>query len=227
MLFRSKYLIYSQSIAHGKQPPEVIIETAGRYNRWKLILHASVLDEKHTKVLGAIRQRYGDSEKSQIAFSLVLWRPKTFEEIKQYIDGETQKKFLEIIQDINGPIYYFKEQNKFILTRWVKILIEDGTASKALTAGEERWLFNFACRLAIRYEDGIITSQRLRELGELGNSSSAKTQCSALLKKWSNEGKIVPDQKRGVYRFVDNENYLDAMDNASDGIAAALATPID
>ena len=226
-LGRGKYLIYSQSIAHGKQPPEVIIETAGRYNRWKLILHASVLDEKNRKALDAIRQRYGDTEKSQIAFSLVLWQHKSVEEIKQYIDGETQKRFLEIIQDVNGPIYYYKEQNRFILNRWIKILIEDGTASKALTAGEEKWLFNIAFNLSVKYEGGIITPKRLRELGELGNSRSAKTQCSVLLQKWRNEGRIVPDQKRGVYRFVESEDDEDAIDHASDGIAAALAIPAD
>ncbi len=221
-LGRGKYLIYSDSVKSGKLPPEVVIESAGRFARWKLILYGSVLDEKSKKALEAIKERYGDTEKSQIAFSLVLWRKKSVEEIKRYIDGESKSKFVEIIQDYRGPIYFYKEQDRFILNRWIRLIIEEGKASKTLTAAEEKRLFDFAYKLSIEHNEGYISSKWLRELGDLGNSSSANTQCSVLLAKWRSEGKIRADKKKGVYRFVRNEGESAALAQATSDISSAL-----
>jgi predicted HTH transcriptional regulator len=221
-LGRGKYLIYSASVKNGKLPPEVIIETAGRYHRWRLVLHGTIIDEKNRKAFEAIKERYGDTEKSQIAFSLVLWRHKSLEEITQYIDGESRGKFMEIIEDYRGPIYYYKEESRFILNRWMKLIIEEGKASKTLTAAEEKRLFDLAYRIGIEFNEGYITSSRLRDLGDLGNSRSANTQCSALLAKWKAEGKITPGSKRGVYKFAINVIEAEELAQASLDLAAAL-----
>jgi len=221
-LGRGKYLIYSDSVKGGKLPPEVVIESAGRFDRWKLVLHGTILDDKNRKAFEAIKERYGDTEKSQIAFSMVLWRQKSVEEITQYIDGESRSKFVEIVQDYRGPIYYFKEENRFILNRWIKIIVEEGRSSKTLTATEEKRLFDLAYSLGVKYDEGYITSKRLRELGELGNSTSANTQSSTLLAKWKAEGKVTSDKKRGVYKFVRNEVEMAALAQAISDISAAL-----
>jgi predicted HTH transcriptional regulator len=225
-LGRGKYLIYSDSVKSGKLPPEVVLESAGRFRRWKLILHGSIIDEKNKKAFEAIKARYGDTEKSQIAFSLVLWRQKTIEEISQYIDGESKGKFADIIRDYRGPIYYSKELRRFILNRWIKLIVEEGKASKTLTAAEEKRLFDLAYSLGVEYDEGYITSKRLRELGGFGNSKSANTQCSVLLRKWKSEGKITSEDKRGVYRFVRNEAEIESLSQATHDILAALTVEV-
>ena len=114
------------------------------------------------------------------------------------------------------------------MSRWIRLIVEEGKASKTLTAAEEKWLFDLAYRLGVEYDDGYITSKRLRELGGFGNSRSANTQCSVLLKKWKSEGKITSEDKLGVYRFVRNEAEIEALAQATHDISAALIVePVD
>jgi len=221
-LGRGKYLIYSEFIKNGKLPPEVVLESAGRMNRWKLVLHGSVLDAKNLKGLEAIRQRYGDTEKSQIAFSLVLWRKKSVDEISKYIDGESKGKFLEIMQDFRGPVYFYQKENRLILNRWIKLIVEEGKASKTLTAAEEKQLFDLAYKLSFDFDEGFLSAKRLKELGDFGTSKSANTQCSILLAKWREEGKLLPEKKKGLYRFVRNEAELAAIAQQKADLSAVL-----
>src|SRR6266480_2556819 len=44
-LGRGKNLIFSESIKTGKRPPEVHIETAGKYQRWKLMVYGGKEDQ--------------------------------------------------------------------------------------------------------------------------------------------------------------------------------------
>lgn len=226
-LGRGKYLIYSDSITNGKLPPEVIIENAGRFNRWKLVMRGTTLDSKYQKAYSAIIDRYGKTEKAQIAFSLVLWKDHSVEEISGYIDGESKAKYLEILSDYRGPIFYYKEKNLFILNRWMKLIIEEGKESKTLSFAEEKRLFDIAYKLAAEYDEGVITSARLRELGDFGNSSSAYTQCSNLINKWKQEGKIEDAGKRSLYRFIQSEIEKEEMANSIAAISDALDSVIE
>jgi len=222
-LGRGKYLIYSEFIKSGKLPPEVILESAGRMSRWKLVLYGSVLDAKSLKAFDAIRERYGDTEKSQIAFSLVLWRKKSVDDISKYIDGESKGKFLEIMQDFRGPVYFYQKENRLVLNRWIKLIVEEGKASKTLTPAEEKHLFDLAYKLSFDYDEGFLSARRLKELGDLGTSRSANTQCSMLLAKWREEGKLFNTKKKGLYKFVRNEAEMTSIAQQETDLAAVLS----
>ena len=51
-----KKLIFSESIRNGKHMPEVFIEQAGRYKRWKLSLYGGTQDKLKLKLLKRIRK---------------------------------------------------------------------------------------------------------------------------------------------------------------------------
>lgn len=204
-LGRGKYLIYSEFLKASKHPPEVYIESAGRLNRWKTFLYGNIFEENYKHAFEALKERYGNTEKAQIAFSLVLWRGKSVEEIKRYIDGDSAKKYSEIINDFRGPIFYYEKNNQFILNRWMRLIIEEGIESKTLSSSEEDNLYKFAYNMATKYENAIITPKKIREYGDLGKSNSAKTQSSMLIAKWKKEGKVIPCDKSGEYKFVQIE----------------------
>src|SRR6185295_1717502 len=117
---RGKYLIYSGSLVKGQHPPSVLVERAGRYNRWKLRLNAGITDDKQIRLLEKLRDRYPEEAKAILAFALILWSQLPAEEIAKYLDQETGKAILGVLADPNGPI--FLTGNKFFLRRWASVL---------------------------------------------------------------------------------------------------------
>ena len=199
-LGRGKNLIFAESIIKGSQPPIVTIEKAGRYSRWRLYIYASTQNKIQQKLLRQIKGMYSDEQSALIAYALVLWRDKTVTDIRKYIDGESAPLFAKILQDANGPIFYWKQEDKIILRRWVKILIEEGKESKVFTLEEEDDLFKFAHEIQTEYHNGFVTTKQLRDLAHLGETASGKAMCSTLLKKWVTDGKI-EKIKQGVYKL--------------------------
>lgn len=200
-LGRGKNLIFRDSINSGVRPPQVAIEKAGRYDRWRLYLYGGTRNEMQLRLLRRIQDLYPDPQKALIAFALVLWRNMPLSEIRQYIDGESAALFAEVITDLNGPVFYIPDQDRLVLSRWVRVLVEEGKDSKTLTPAEEQRLYDLAYDLTTQYDQGLFTPKRLRELAELGETASDRTTSSNLLKKWLAEGKIKKARK-GVYEFV-------------------------
>lgn len=202
-LGRGKYLIYSEFLKSGKKPPEVYIESAGRCSRWKTYLFGDVFQDNYRRAFDSLKSRYGEGEKSQLAFSLVLWRGKTVAEIKKYIDGDSADKLIEILKDFKGPVFFYEKEDKITLNRWMRLIIEEGVDSKTFSPSEEENLYKFSYNMSNNFESGIISPQKIREYGDMGNSRSASTQSSRLLTKWKEEGKVISEKKSGFYRFVE------------------------
>lgn len=200
-LGRGKNLIFSESIRNGKQAPEVFIERAGKYNRWKLLLYAGTTDEVNIRLLARIRECYKDEQKSLIAFSLVLWRDKKVQEIRNYVDGDFSRQFAEVLSSGNGPIFYDKQEDKIVLTRWALVLLGEGRDSKVLSSSEEKWLKELTYTMCTQLHNAEITPQRLRSFIQMGNTSSEKSLSSKILTKWHGE-KLLRKLKRGKYSWI-------------------------
>jgi predicted HTH transcriptional regulator len=200
-LGRGKNLIFSDSIRGGKRAPEVIIEGAGRYERWKLVLHGGTQDPIQIRLLDRTRAVYKDDQKALIANALVQWREKPVSEIRNYIDGDFARQFAEVLSSLNGPIWYHSEKDEITLTRWARVLLGDGQDSKGLSPNEERSLREFARKLQTQYHDSYISPADLRDLGEMGHTPSEKSLSCRLLAKWEREGHV-KRVARGRYRFV-------------------------
>jgi hypothetical protein len=82
-LGRGKNLIFAESLRHGKNPPEVIIEESGRYDRWRLFLYGSPQNRIQLRLLNRLREFYPDEQKALIANALVLWRGRSVTDIRQ------------------------------------------------------------------------------------------------------------------------------------------------
>jgi hypothetical protein len=189
-LGRGKTLIFSESLKYGKKPPQVFLERVGRYSRWRLLLYGGIQDKLQLKLLGQLRERYKDEQKALIANALILWRDLPVANLKQYIEGDAQNLFIQILADMNGPIFYYKEKDSIVLRRWVKVLLGEGKESKKLTAAEEVDTLEFIKKICTDYHHGYVTPKNLRDLADLGNTHSSKVMSSKLLKKWAKEGKL-------------------------------------
>ncbi|MGN7494876.1 hypothetical protein ACTHPF_27305 [Paenibacillus sp. SAF-054] len=199
-LGRGKNLIFSHSLLQGKKPPEVIIEQVGRFNRWKIYIHGGKRDEIQVRLLDRLRELYKNDQKALIANALVLWRDKTVTEIKKYIDGESAPLFVETLNDLRGPIFYYKEKDKITTRRWAEVLLSEGKDSRRFTQAEEEDLKELAYKIHSKYNNFLITPKELRGLAGLTNTKSEQTLISNLLKKWVSEG-IIIKVKKGTYKF--------------------------
>lgn len=199
-LGRGKNLIYRDSIVNGLKPPVVEIERAGRLSRWRLVLYGGNSDARLLTLQRRLRQHYHDEQKVLIACALVLWRDKKVSEIRQHVSGDSAQMFAEVLSDLRGPVFYFEEEDRLVLNRWVRILIGEGKESKKFSEREEGRVYDLAYKLCTKYDESIITPKRLRELGDMGESNAAKTASSSLLKKWEQEGKV-QQLRKGKYKF--------------------------
>jgi predicted HTH transcriptional regulator len=200
-LGRGKHLIFSQSIELGQSPPEVIIEKAGKYERWKLVIHGANPQPTMLRLLQRIREIYKDERKALIAQALVLWRDRPVQEIRNFVDGDFARQFAEVLSGIEGPIFYDEKEDRITLRRWAEVLIGEGKDSKDLSPGEEERLQSLAYDLQSKYNNGIITPKDLRELCPMGNTKSEQVLSSSILKRWHSNG-IVERLGHGKYKFV-------------------------
>lgn len=200
-LGRGKHLIFAESIKKGKRPPLVVVEKAGRYDRWKLTLYGGTQDSTRIRILDRCRSIYRDEQKALIALSLVLWRDRPVSEIKNFIDGDFSRQFAQVLAGLEGPIFYYREGDRITLRRWAAILLGEGKDSKAFSPAEERNLREFAYDIRMKYHDGYITPRDLRQLAAMADTHSEQVLSSAILKKWNRDG-LVEWVKRGHYRFI-------------------------
>lgn len=198
-LGRGKKKILSECISNGFYAPYITITDAGRYKRWSLKIDFSHASTKHKKAFEAIRNMYG-SEKSLIAYSLVLWSERPFSEIRKCFDAYEAKIAIEIISDPRGPLFYWRERDRIVPHRWLRILLEEGKASKVLTIFEKEELYKALHEIQTEFNGGYITPKAFRELAHLSDTPSDKTLSSKVLLEWENEGKLTKI-KKGLYRF--------------------------
>lgn len=222
-LGRGKSVIFSESIRAGIPAPLVVLEPAGRYNRWRLVLHGGSTSPIQLRLLDRIRDIYGDEQKSLLAFALVLWRDEPVAKIRQFVDGESLPLFRAVLSDLRGPIFYYEAADQIILRRWTRILLGEGKNSKALTVPEEEDLLRHSRDLHMKYNQGIITPKELRGLAAMGETASEKSQSSNLLAKWRSDGHV-KSVKRGVYKFTRADEILNT---ALSTFLAKLSQPAD
>jgi len=204
-LGRGKKKLFSECLINGFHAPIVTISDAGRYKRWSLLIAFEDSPERYDTLRQLLKEEYqGNIEKSLIAYALVLWNKKPFSEIKNYFDTHESKIAAEIISDFKGPVFYWKEEDKIILHRWVKVLLEEGRASKGFTVHEEEELYKRCKELHVKYHNSFITTAQLREISHLSTSPSDRNLSSRVLTKWTKEGKL-RKIKKGTYKFLNTK----------------------
>jgi predicted HTH transcriptional regulator len=201
-LGRGKNVIFAESVRNGKRPPAVHLQKAGKYFRWSLTLHGDVSDRRQLRVFSRINNIYPDPRKALIAQALVLWSSKPVSEIKNYIDDTFSDAFADVLSSFDGPIFYHAEQDRIVLHRWVRLLLDEGKDSKQLSPAEETHLRSFVRQFCLKFEDGYISPAKLRELGHFSESSSAKTLSSQLLAKWQKQGHL-SKLAHGKFQFIE------------------------
>jgi hypothetical protein len=214
-LGRGKKRILTECLCNGFQAPYITITDAGRYKRWSLKIDFSHASSKHQQAFEAIKKLY-NLEKSLIAYSLVLWREKPFSEIAKCFDSYEAKLAAEILSDPRGPIFYWKEQDKIVPHRWLRILLEEGKSSKELTIHEKNTLYDVLYRILDKYNGGYVTPKDVREIAHLSDTASDKSLSSRLLTEWVSTGKL-EKIKKGTYKFKAQVN-----DNSSQTVESIL-----
>jgi hypothetical protein len=197
-LGRGKNLIFSESIKFGSTPPEVQIENAGKYLRWKLTIFGGDQTASRIRIVERCKELYGNDRKALIAVALVFWRDLPVSEIRKYVDSDFAREFAEVLTGNIGPIFYSKEEDRIVLRRWANVLIGEGKNSKALSHEEEEQLLA-AARERQKLNHGIITPKDIRDLAAMGNTASERVLSSHILAKWLKEGIV---EKRGVGKYA-------------------------
>ncbi len=200
-LGRGKNLILAESLKEGKKPPQVDIERAGRYSRWKLTIHGGETSSIYLRLLERSKTFYQDDLKALLACSLALWNEKNIDEIRNSIEGDYKRKFNEVLSTFGGPIFYHEESNSIYLSRWARILLTEGKDSKEFEPHEEHNLKNSLRSLSNRYFSGFITTKQFRTYAYMADTASEKTQSAKILAKWVKDGTL-EKISRGNYRFT-------------------------
>lgn len=196
-----KRKIYRASVISGKRPPIAEIEQAGRMCRWRLTLFGGASNHLVVRLREQLVALYEDERKSLIALALVLWRDKSIEEIRGFLDEESRELVSEIIEDPRGPVLFLTGNEQLFLARWVRVLLGEGKDTRQLGRAEERRLLEAVYDYSQRYGDGEMTTGELRQIAGLGESKSAQTMSSNILARWREQG-LVERVQRGRYRFV-------------------------
>lgn len=202
-LGRGKQLIMREFLIAGLPPPQVTVESAGRFSRWRLVLPTAESNSRVLRLLERLKKYYdGEDRKSLLALALCLWKSKPLAEIKKCADDDTDKLFNNILGDLNGPIFHSESTDTLLLSRWARLILEEGLDSKQLSPGEEDRLYKFVRTMQTRYHAGVITPKRLRELAEMGDAAGEKKLSSLILKRWELAG-YVERQGKGRFKFLD------------------------
>lgn len=201
-LGRGKNLIFADSIKNGKKPPYVSLEQSGRYNRWRLCLYGGVSNNIQLRLFKRINEIYPSVQKALIAHALILWNSQPVSQIRGYIDSESAPLFAEVLNDHDGPIFFYEKEDRIVLQRWVRVLLEEGKDSKSFTVAEEEQLYKFTYEMQSKYNNFLITSREFRKMAHMGDTKSEIVLSSTLLKKWVKEKKV-DKIKKGVYKFLD------------------------
>lgn len=197
-----KKKLFAECLSNGFEAPYITITDAGRNKRWNLIIPISEIDSKYKKLKDRITDLYKcHKEKSLIAFALVLWSNKKFSEIAKYFDAFEAKTAAEVFLDFEGPVWLYEEEDRLVLHRWVKVLIQEGKESKGFNEYEEEKLYEHCKNLKNKYSGGNFSSKEFREFAHMSNSSSDKVLCSNMIAKWIREGKV-KRLKKGKFKFV-------------------------
>jgi len=130
-----------------------------------------------------------------------IWRDKPVTEITNYIDGDFSRQFAEVLSNLKGPTFYWKAQDKIVLSRWASVLLGEGKDSKTFSPAEEEQMRTFAYDIRMNYHGGYITPKDLRDLAHMGNTPSEKSLSSKLLSKWTSEGSV-RKLGQGKFQFV-------------------------
>jgi len=199
-LGRGKRVIYKESIKYGRPQPLVDIGNAGRVTRWSLTIFGGSADDKQLKLLARLREHYKDEQKALMALSLVMWRNKPLSEILDYIGPENKQLVNEVAGGMSGAIWIDEAADMVYLSRWSRLILQQGKDSQKFTPHEEHQLFNFVKKMSQEYHGGIADNKYVRSLANMGDSRSEITQVSNLLKKWVNEGRITKTKGRR-YKF--------------------------
>lgn len=200
-LGRGKNIIFSESIKLGTKAPEVVIETAGKYRRWKLTIHGGHHEPKLLRLLNRSREIYDDERKSLIAQALVLWSSLPVKEIRNFVDDEFAKLFSEVLEGYEGPIVYDSESDKIILTRWARVLLGEGKDSKVLSPAEDDRLYDRLYNFCLTHEGGYVTPKLIREFSWMGNTRSEQVLSSNILREWHNKGRV-SKTGHGKFKFT-------------------------
>lgn len=187
-LGRGKHIIFSESIRLGHRAPSVIVEPAGKYMRWKLMIFGGTPDVNYLRLLRRSNEIYSESRKALIAQALVLWRDKPVTEVSTFIDDEFKEMFADVLRGFEGPIFYDQSTDKVVLRRWARVLLGEGKDSKALSEGEEQGLYETLKNFCLRHENGVVTPKLVRDFASMGNTRSEQTLSSSILARWVEKG---------------------------------------
>ncbi len=222
-LGRGKKKLLSECLINGFNAPIVTISDAGRYKRWSLQMAFEGNNERFMNLQKSLNKQYfGNQEKSLISYALVLWHQKPFSEIKRYFDNHESQIAAEIISDFKGPVFFWEEKDKIVLHRWVKVLIEEGKASKGFTYFEEQQLYKRCLEFHNKFYGGLITPAEFREIAHLSRSGSDKSLSSRMLSKWVEEGRL-QRVKKGTYKFLET-NTIEIEKSELMRLVAAFST---
>lgn len=215
-----KKMIFSEVLKKGKRPPQVYLERAGRYSRWKLELPSGVKDDRRLRLLERCRQVYDNEEEALMSMALVLWRERGLEEVAKYVDDEYADTFARVLVGSKSPVSVDFSTKELKLKRWAEVLIGEGQDSKKLSKEEEQELEHAARQYAQEEGDGMIAPKDLRRLAGMGNSSSERTQSSRILKRWEQNGKV-EKVRHGKYAFSEKID-LQKLEEFMSRVAAVL-----
>jgi len=200
-LGRGKSLIMAESLRGGHPPPVVLTESAGRFQRWKLMLHGGGGDARFLKLLKRLRDVYQDEKQALLANAVVHWRDQPLSSLRRYIDDESKPLFAAVLAKPDSPILLDEENDAIAVRRWVSVLLEEGQDSKTLSEAEEKAVLD-SLRAQTEGTGGIFRNVDLRRAAGMGSSRSEQAMSSALLSRWRDTG-TVRKLGHGKYQLVE------------------------
>lgn len=193
-----KMRVFRHMIEAGKREPVIGFEAYQDYGRWSVTLYNEESNAPLLKVVEKLKAQFEKPDFWRVATALILWRKKSWAEIKSYLDEHYTYVAESVLSDMACPVVRFRDQ--LITKLWVQQML-DGKGKAAFSEGEKELLY----KVFIEYthangQEGFITAEDARYLIGLGNSKPDEAKLARLFGEWKKKGRV-EQIDRGQWRF--------------------------
>lgn len=196
-----KIRIFKHMLEHGKREPIIDFENLGDYGRWSISLYNDEANIPLKNLYSRLLEIYGTPDKARVAQALLLWRGKSWAEIRSFLDENYKYLMEEVLKNKDCPVSIF--DNQIFTKRWAQIAL-DGQVTKEFTEYEkntyQRVLNNFSFSFD---RNGYVSSEDAKAILGLSNTKQESGQIGKLFMEWKRKG-IVEKIRNAQWRFLRN-----------------------
>ena len=199
-LGRGKNVIVSEALQSGLRPPEVGIERAGQFSRWRLFLHGAHQEGGQVALFDKLKETFSERE-AFFAHALVLWGEDQSRVLKYYLSDDYEDRLDRLNRMLNGPVLYSKSLQKLFIKPWVKRMLHGEGVYQYPSPAEQNVLRSVIKKEVQDHHGGCLTNALLRKFLGLSQSARDIGLARKIINSWC-QTKDIEATGRGCYQWI-------------------------